>query len=82
MLAETVMEWSQQWEQQGLSQGLSQGRTIVLERLLTRRFGQLPNDICLCLHNATVDQLDHWADTLLEAETLEDVFRHHCPCYR
>ncbi len=85
MLAETVMEWTQQWKQQGLEQGLEQGlhrgnvegSANVLERLLTKRYGPLPDDIHYRLHNATVDQLEHWADTFLDADTLAAVFVSH-----
>ena len=47
---------------------------IVLERLLTRRFGPLPESLQVRLRSATTEQLEHWADQVLDAATIEDVF--------
>ena len=85
MLAETVIEWTEQWKQDGLQQGLQQGlqegrqegEVAVLERLLTNRFGSLPEHTRLRLHSATVDQIEHWTDAIFGATTLEAVFTYH-----
>lgn len=81
MLAETVVEWTQQWKQEGLQEGRHEGKieggSNMLARLLTKRFGPLPDDIRIRLSSATVDQLEHWADALLDAPTLTAVFVSH-----
>ena len=85
MLAETVIEWTQQWKQQGLEQGLElgslkgrlKGEAIVLERLLTKRFGPLSDDIRARLENATAEQLELWTDRILDAVSLAAVFEEH-----
>jgi hypothetical protein len=85
MLAETVIEWTQQWKQQGLEQGLVEGKlegklegkADVLEHLLTKRFGTLSDDIRARLENATAEQLELWADRILDAPTLAAIFGNH-----
>jgi len=78
MLAERVGEWTKTWKEQGIEEGRKEGRKegemIVLERQLTRRFGPLPESLQVRLHSATTEQLEHWADQILEAARLEDVF--------
>ena len=60
--------------QEGRKEGRKEGEMIVLERQLTRRFGPLPESLQVRLHSATTEQLEHWADQILEAARLEDVF--------
>ena len=59
----------------GLQQGLQQGEANVLRRQLTRRFGALPSWAEQRLGQAGEAELESWADRILEAQTLEDVFR-------
>jgi predicted transposase YdaD len=89
MLAERVIEWTEEWKQQGLQQGLLQGRqegrqegrqqgeTALLERLLSRRFGPLSAETRNRLASSTLEQLGQWADNILDAKSLEDVFASH-----
>lgn len=82
MLAESVLEWTEDWKQQGLKQGLEQGleqgvrkgETTLLERLLTKRFGPLTEDIHSRLQAATSEQLETWAERILDARHLNEVF--------
>jgi len=79
MLAERVGKWTKTWKEQGIEEGREEGRKegeiIVLERQLTRRFGPLPEAFQMRLQAATTEQLEHWADQILDATRLEDVFR-------
>jgi flagellar biosynthesis/type III secretory pathway protein FliH len=59
---------------QGLSQGRQQGQLELITRLLTRRFGALPDWARARLQAAHADQLEQWADRVLDAATLEAVF--------
>ena len=61
--------------QQGLHQGLQQGEQNLLLRMLTRRFGSLPDDMRERLQSAVPEQLEEWGERLLDAATLEDVWR-------
>jgi hypothetical protein len=75
MLAERVVEWTEKWKQEGLQrgreegmqQGMQQGEVAVLERLLTRRFGPLSDEIRARLPQASLDQLREWTDAILDA---------------
>jgi flagellar biosynthesis/type III secretory pathway protein FliH len=60
--------------QEGFQQGISQGEALVLKRLLMRRFGPLPEEVEDKLAQADRSQLESWADRVLDAETLEEVF--------
>lgn len=67
----------QQGMQQGMQQGIRQGESALLERQLTRRFGPPSAETLARLQAATVEQLEQWADNILDATTLEDVFKDH-----
>ena len=58
----------------GIKQGMLSGARQVLTRLLTRRFGPLPAAVLQQLEQADTDQLERWADNVLDAPTLDDVF--------
>jgi len=75
MLAERVIEWTEEWKQQGLQQGLQQGELLLLKRLLTHRFGVLPPWAEARLSQAGRAQLEQWAEVILDAKTLEEVFQ-------
>lgn len=69
--------------QRGMQQGLEQGRlegkiegktekaVTTLERLLVKRFGPLDEVTCKHLDIATLEQLDHWIDRILDASTVD-----------
>jgi hypothetical protein len=48
---------------------------MMLRRLLTRRFGPLPDRVEQRLHTATVQDLERWAERVLDAPHLDEVFR-------
>ena len=75
MLAERVEQWRREYEERGVKQGIRRGEAQLLLRLLTRRFGTLPNEIQQRLDQATTTELEQWADNILDATTLEEVFR-------
>ncbi len=60
--------------QQGMQQGHVEGERAVLERQLRRRFGLLSPEIAERLSQASTDDLESWAENVLDAETLGDVF--------
>lgn len=47
---------------------------LLLQRMLTRRFGPLPGWVQQRLQHATPDELETWLDRVLDASCLEDVF--------
>lgn len=58
----------------GVKQGLQQGKSDLLLRLLTRRFGVLPEWALTRLSQASTDSLETWGDRVLDAQSLEEVF--------
>ncbi|AJD48858.1 hypothetical protein S7S_12230 [Isoalcanivorax pacificus W11-5] len=52
-----------------------EGESALLSRLLTRRFGPLPTEVQARLATASTTQLEHWADRVFDAGSLEDVFQ-------
>ena len=70
-LAERFDTWSQQHEQKGISKG----EALLLPRQLVRRFGALPSDVVGQIAAANAAQLELWGDRVLDAASLEEVFR-------
>ncbi len=60
--------------ERGLEQGILQGEASVIKRQLTRRFERLPKWVEERLENASRDELEGWADRVIDAKALEDVF--------
>ena len=60
--------------QQGMQQGRVEGERVVLERLLLRRFGLLPPEVAERLSEASATDLETWAENVLDAQALGDVF--------
>ena len=61
--------------QEGREEGIPLGEALILRHLLTRRFGPLPDWAEAKLSEAGQQQLETWALRVLDAQTLEDVFR-------
>ncbi len=59
---------------QGMQQGVKQGEASLLKRQLRRRFDRLPKWIDQRLEKASRQELEGWADRVLDAERLEDIF--------
>lgn len=60
--------------QQGMEEGMQQGERAVLERQLQRRFGPLAPEVQQRLEQASSEELERWADIVLDANRLEDIF--------
>ena len=59
---------------EGVRQGRVEGERAVLERQLRRRFGPIPAELAQRLRQASADDLERWAENVLDASTLGDVF--------
>ena len=74
MLAQYIKDKGfQEGKLEGWKDGELDGGRVLLERLLTRRFGSLPDWVRDQLVGATLDQLDRWADRTLEADSIQAV---------
>ena len=58
----------------GIGKGLQQGEATLLRRQLVRQFGPLPSWAEQRLEQASLEELEHWADRVLEASKLAEVF--------
>ncbi|GAB6043180.1 DUF4351 domain-containing protein [Endothiovibrio diazotrophicus] len=90
MLAEETDDWTLSWRRAGMEEGLAKGRaegrvegrsegrregeTALLKRLLSLRFGPLPQWVDRRLDEAPLETLGRWGERILDAETLEQVF--------
>ncbi len=86
LISEKPGMWARQWEKEGIQKGLRQGRqegrqegaligqAILLERLLTRKFGALPDAVAARIRQGTSAQLEAWSLNILDAATLDEVF--------
>ena len=71
---EVVEEGRQEGRQEGEQKGRQEGEQILLQRMLTRRFGEVPDWAQKRLLQASSEQLEQWADRLLDAPTLDSIF--------
>ncbi len=67
----------QEGHQQGVHQGMQQGEVAIIKRLLIRRFGPLDEAALSRLETASSEDLEAWAENLLDARSLEEVFTRH-----
>ncbi len=61
--------------QQGIQQGVQQGEARLLRRQLIRRHGDLPALVEQRLETASTEEIERWADRVLTAQTLDDIFK-------
>ena len=61
-------------ERIGIEQGIGRGEMMLLRRMLTKRFGELPEAIEVRLSKASIADLELWGDRLLDAKTLTEIF--------
>ncbi|SDB08014.1 conserved hypothetical protein (putative transposase or invertase) [Desulfonatronum thiosulfatophilum] len=80
-----IMTIAEQWKQDGRMEGRVEGRVegriegrqAILQRLVAKRFGQNILDIQFQerLRKATPEQLDLWAERILDAKSVDEVFK-------
>lgn len=64
---------------EGIQQGMQQGEASLLKRLLQRRFADCFTKKYLhLLEQADCNTLSQWAENLLDAKTIDDVFKETC----
>ena len=71
----TLAEKFDQWAEQYKREGRQEGETLLLQRLLARRFGPLPAGLVMLIAAATVVEIETWGDRVLDTRTLDEVFR-------
>jgi hypothetical protein len=64
----------QEGRQAGRQEGRQEGESLLLLRLLRKRFGEVPDSVLGRLHDAKSDELEYWAERLLEVTSLNELF--------
>jgi predicted transposase/invertase (TIGR01784 family) len=59
----------------GKAEGLAKGKAEIVLKLLTLRFGVLPEAVERRVHGATLEELDTFAERVLNTTALDDVIR-------
>ena len=51
-----------------------EGEILILQRLLAKRFGAIPADKISLISNASIEDIERWADRVFDAKQLSDIF--------
>jgi hypothetical protein len=85
MMEQEMPEWTRRTLAQGKKEGKKEGEreakkegkkagSTMLERQIQRKFGSIPGAVRTRIEAANLDQLLDWAERLIMAETLDEVF--------
>ncbi|AGX86639.1 Rpn family recombination-promoting nuclease/putative transposase [Candidatus Symbiobacter mobilis] len=86
MLSERLEEWAKGYEakgmllgieqgiEQGMERGKREGEASILHKLLTKRFGPVPETLMAHIDAASLEQIEAWIDGVLDAPNLESLF--------
>ena len=77
MLETNMNQWRDKAIAEGVLLGKLEGETTLLELLLVKRFRGITENTRARLKTATAEQLEMWAERILDARTLADVFNEH-----
>ena len=69
------MTIAEQLKREGLLEGEARGQARILLRQLSLRFGQVPTDVEARISSASVDDFERWAERVLTATSMNEVFR-------
>jgi hypothetical protein len=69
-----VEQWKAEGKAEGIQIGKAEGKADMLLRFLRLRFGVVPETTLVTVMAASEDQLNEWAEKVLDAPTLEGVF--------
>ncbi len=82
MLADKLEQWALDHEargmekgrQEGMQQGVHKGEALALRKLLTKRFGAVPDSMGARIEAASLEQIETWFDHAVDAASLADIF--------
>ncbi len=86
MLADKLEQWALDYEargmekgrqegrQEGMQQGVHKGEALALRKLLTKRFGAVPDSMGARIEVASLEQIEVWFDRAVDAASLTDIF--------
>jgi predicted transposase/invertase (TIGR01784 family) len=68
-----IQEGKAQGIQEGKAQGVQEGKSSLLLKLLSRKLGDIPDEIKVLLHQLAPELLDTLSEALFDLENLEDL---------
>ena len=68
-------EGRQEGRQEGKQEGKQEGEMLALQRLLSKRFGNIPTEITCLISSAPVEAIERWFDLAIDAQQLSDIFK-------
>ena len=79
MLSETIQMWKMEFREEGLKEGrseglregLREGQARFLLHVLRKRFGELPDWVQPCVLQASQEQIEAWAERVLDVRSLD-----------
>ncbi|MEI6544451.1 MAG: DUF4351 domain-containing protein [Methylococcales bacterium] len=74
-IAEGEIKGKQAGRQEREIKGRQEGEALALQKLLAKRFGVIPVEITAQIANASLEQIEQWFDTAIDASFLTDVFK-------
>jgi hypothetical protein len=74
MLAENIDRWNRELREKGRREGFQEGAALMVLRQLGVKFGPLEPEVEERVRTADSERLLDWAERVLTAESLEDVF--------
>ena len=68
-------EGEKEGEIKGKIKGKQEALALALQKLLAKRFGVIPVEMTQQIANASVERIEQWFDTAIDANLLTDVFK-------
>ena len=70
---QVYQEAKQEGRQEGRQEGEQRGKREILQRLLTRKFGRVPDDLNTKLAQLSLEQLGEIAEAIIDISSLEEL---------
>ena len=74
MFGDRLELWAEGIKAEAKVEGKQEGEMLILQRLLAKRFGAIPADKISLISNASIEDIERWADRVFDAKQLSDIF--------
>ncbi len=75
MLSDRLEEWAKNYKAEGKAEGAQEAEVLLLQKLLSKRFGNIPVEMTERIAKASQQEIENWFDLAIEANQLSDVFK-------
>jgi hypothetical protein len=65
-------EFAKRYFSEGQANGETRGRAATLLKQLRLKFGEVPEVVATRVQAGSIEELDHWAERILDATSIED----------